>query len=98
MYRKLLMATAAAAALAGPALAADLTRPPPPPPYIPPPPVFTWTGVYIGGQVGGAWTTGSNTFTGFDPFFPGGIAFSNSFNNSPSGVIGGGHIGYQVQI
>lgn len=95
MYRKLLLATAAAAAFAAPALAADLTRQPPPPPYIPPPPVFTWTGVYIGGQVGGAWGAGNNLFTGFTP---GGAFIDSNIGGNPSGVIGGAHLGYQVQI
>ena len=61
MYKKLFLATAAALALTGPAaLAAELLPPPPPP-------VFTWTGPYIGGQIGYGW--GSSTFDllGFDP-------------------------------
>jgi outer membrane immunogenic protein len=47
MLKKLLISTAAAATMAGSALAADLPSykaPPPPPPL----PVFTWTGFYIG--------------------------------------------------
>jgi outer membrane immunogenic protein len=84
MYRKLLLASAGAIALAGSAVAADLRAPPPPPPpYVPPPPVFTWTGVYIGGQVGGVWGVHA-----FDPFT----------SERPSGVIGGAHLGYQVQF
>jgi outer membrane immunogenic protein len=99
MYRKLLLASAAAAALTGSAVAADLGVRPPAPPYIPPPPIFTWTGFYVGVQVGGAWGTGSNLFTGFDPFFPpNGVFLNSNFNGNPSGVIGGGHIGYQYQI
>jgi outer membrane immunogenic protein len=99
MRRQFLLASLGAIALTGSALAADLTPPPPPPPYIPPPPVFTWTGVYIGGQVGGAWGTGSNLFTGFDPFFPpAGVFINTNLSGNPSGVIGGAHLGYQVQI
>ena len=55
--KKLLLTTVALTALvAGPALAADLSRPvykaaPPPPP----PPVWSWTGCYIGGHIGGLW-------------------------------------------
>src|ERR1700757_4057322 len=96
MSNKFLLAAASAVALTGSAFAADLGAPPPPPPYIPPPPVFTWTGIYVGVQIGGAWGSGSGNFNGFDPF-PG--AFINSsIGGTPSGVIGGGHVGGQVQI
>src|SRR4029077_381121 len=40
-------------ALSGQALAADLSVPPPPRAsvaFVPPPPVFTWSGIYIGGN------------------------------------------------
>jgi len=97
MKKKLLLASAAAAAFTGSAFAADLGRAPPPPPYVPPPPVFTWTGIYIGGQIGGAWGTGSlSNFNGFDPFS--GAFVNSSLGGTPSGVIGGGHVGAQVQI
>ncbi len=67
MYRKILLASVGAFALTGSAaLAADLPSRAPPPVYLPPPPLFTWTGIYIGGQVGGAWGTGGRSFTGFD--------------------------------
>jgi outer membrane immunogenic protein len=57
-------------------------------------PFTSWTGFYIGGHVGGAWSdvewsnvTFSNvTFTG------------ERFDNSASGFIGGGQIGYNQQI
>ena len=51
MFRKFLMTSAGAFALVGPALAADL--PIQPPIYTPPP--FSWTGLYVGGQIGYAW-------------------------------------------
>jgi outer membrane immunogenic protein len=55
MKRILLTSAALAALLSAPAMAADLARPiykaPPPAPV----PVFTWTGCYIGGHVGGLW-------------------------------------------
>jgi outer membrane immunogenic protein len=64
MRRQILLASVGAIAIAGSALAADLH---PPPVYPPPPPIFTWTGVYIGGQIGYAWSIGANNFTGFLP-------------------------------
>jgi outer membrane immunogenic protein len=60
MKKLLLVSTALTVLLGGSALAADLRRPAPaytPPP--PPPPVFSWTGFYIGGNLGGAWARGS---------------------------------------
>jgi outer membrane immunogenic protein len=97
MANKFLLAAASAVALTGSAFAADLGAPPPPPPYIPPPPVFTWTGVYAGIQIGGAWGSGSlGNFNGFDPFT--GAFINSSIGGTPSGVIGGGHVGAQVQI
>src|SRR5919206_3087553 len=57
--RKLLLATAAGGALlagaAVPAGAADLAVRPAPAPYVAPVPVFTWSGAYIGGNIGGIW-------------------------------------------
>ena len=89
MRRQYLLASAAAIALAAPAFAAE------PPPYVPPPaPIFTWTGLYIGGQIGGAWGRDPTVVSGFVP--P--ILFFSGFNNNPSGVIGGAHIGYNLQI
>ncbi len=99
MIRKFLLASVGALALTGSAaLAADLPSRAPPPVYLPPAPIFTWTGIYVGGQVGYAWTSGNNQFTGFDPFFDGGTFLSSSIGGTPSGVIGGGHVGYQLQL
>ena len=97
MYRNILLALVSAIALTGSAaFAADLPSRAPPPVYLPPPPVFTWTGIYIGGQVGYAWSSGNFKFFGVDPIS--GIAFSASGDPNPNGVIGGGHVGYQYQI
>jgi outer membrane immunogenic protein len=65
--------------------AADLAVKAPPPP----PPMFSWTGFYVGGNIGAAWTRNSwldsLTFT--------------TFNTTSSGVfIGGGQIGGNYQI
>ncbi len=68
MYRNIFLASVGAIALTGSAaFAADLPSRAPPPVYLPPPPIFTWTGIYIGGQVGYAWGSGGNRFTAFDP-------------------------------
>src|ERR1700724_3277925 len=97
MYRKFLLASVGAIALTGSAaFAADLPSRAPPPVYLPPPPIFTWTGIYIGGQVGYAWGTGANNFTGFDPVT--GTFIDTSVGGTPNGVIGGGHVGYNLQI
>ena len=91
MSNKFLLAAASAVAFTGPAFAAEPLPPPPPPP-----PVFTWTGVYIGGQIGGVWGSGAlSNFNGFDPFT--GAFINSSIGGTPSGVIGGGHIGAQGQ-
>jgi outer membrane immunogenic protein len=69
------------------ARAADLpVKAPPPPPM----PVFSWTGFYVGANVGGAWSNNRWTDT----------LFLTNFNNSNSnGVfIGGGQIGGNYQI
>ena len=53
MKLKTLIASVAFAALGtSVAGAADMPVKAPPPP---PPPVFSWTGFYIGGNIGGAW-------------------------------------------
>jgi outer membrane immunogenic protein len=97
MYRNILLASVAAMALGGSAaLAADLPSRAPPPVYLPPVPIFSWTGIYIGGQVGYAWTSGNNNFSGFDPFT--GTFLTTSIGGTPSGVIGGANVGYNYQI
>jgi outer membrane immunogenic protein len=74
----------------GTAVAADLS----PRPYVKAPipaplPVFTWTGFYIGANIGGAWAGGDfrNNTTGASV----GIGSSGAF-------IGGGQLGYNYQI
>jgi len=83
-------AIAAAATLAGSAFAADLTPPPPPVP------VFTWTGLYVGGQIGYAWGNDNFFYTASDPLT--GLVFNPTVSSSPSGVIGGAHVGFNYQI
>ena len=67
--------------------AADMPVKAPPPP---PPPAFSWTGFYIGANIGGAWSR--NTWT--DTLFL--TNFNNSNNNGA--FIGGGQIGGNYQV
>jgi len=90
MRHQFLLGSMSAIALTGSAFAADLA---PPPPIVP---IFTWTGAYIGGQIGYAWTSGANNFTGVDPYS--GAAFVSSVGQTPNGVIGGANLGYNLQI
>ena len=81
--KKILLATVSFAALAAaPAVAADLRvpayRPPLPPIYI-----FSWTGCYVGGNVGGVWVEKDFTVLVPDDFFGG------SFGANASSVAGG---------
>jgi len=83
-----------ATALAGPVLAADMTMPLRAPSYAP---AFSWTGTYVGANVGGIWgkfdvnpATTSN-LTGL-VVAPGVMSINNS------NVIGGVQAGYNWQI
>ena len=61
---------------------------------------FTWAGFYIGAHVGAGWGTTESTLTGFDVgppvnlVVPLNLPFSQ---NSRSGFLGGGQIGYNWQ-
>ena len=74
--------------------AADVyARPYAPPPYVPPAyvaPVFTWTGFYLGGNIGGAWAHRDVT----DSLF--GVNFNNGNNDGV--FIGGGQLGFNWQV
>jgi len=90
-FSLILLVGAAVALTAGQiASAADLgvKRAPPPvaPAYVPAP-VFSWTGFYIGGNLGAAWTSGTVTDN-----------FGNSFSKSQQAVFtGGGQVGANYQ-
>jgi outer membrane immunogenic protein len=104
--KKLLIAGVALTALIGtPALAADMAAPvykAPPPPA----PVASWTGFYVGGDIGGAWAN-SRTYTFSDP---GNAAFASCgpcivpyqsevlTSGRKSGFLGGLHAGYNWQV
>jgi outer membrane immunogenic protein len=98
---KKLPTLAAVLALSAPltAFAADLPQPPPPlpqaPVFVPPP--FTWTGIYVGGNLGWGWTNLNLTDTGpgvFGQVFP--IGTQSSF--SQNGFLGGAQVGVNWQF
>jgi len=89
MKKFLLAGVAVSALFGGSAVAADLARPAPV--YAPPPvyvPLFTWTGCYVGGNVGGIWAHNDWNDTIVGDFG----------TNTGSGAIGGlqGGCNYQV--
>jgi outer membrane immunogenic protein len=88
--KKLLLAGLAVTALyGGSATAADLARPLPPV-YAPPPVIayFTWTGCYVGGNVGGIWANTDWNDT----------VFGDLGKNTTSGVLGGAQAGCNYQV
>ena len=61
MRARLLIGICAAAFAAAPAIAADLPMKAPP---APPPVLFSWTGFYIGANIGGKWANFGHEVTG----------------------------------
>src|SRR6516225_8496103 len=103
--RKLLLGGIALAALvAGPATAADLARPVYRRPVVVAAPVYTWTGFYVGGNVGGSWGNARTDIAGSGTTITnlGGVfvatnppaTFADSQTQRLNGVIGGGQVGY----
>ena len=93
---RLTLAAATLAVLAGSATAADLGARAPAPyqPPLPPPPLFSWTGCYIGGNIGGGWAShSSNDVTGAVT----GVVGADLGSHTASGFIGGGQIGCDYQ-
>jgi outer membrane immunogenic protein len=92
MKKFLLGSVAAVALTSSAAMAADM-RPAPAQVYTKAPmmaPAFSWSGFYIGGNIGGAWSHGDVT----DSLF--GLDFSNGNNNGV--FIGGGQVGLNYQF
>jgi outer membrane immunogenic protein len=58
--------------------------------------VYNWTGLYIGGNIGGAWANSSWCTDAF--FNPGGCAAGDSFSQTKAGLVGGGQIGARWQM
>jgi outer membrane immunogenic protein len=88
--KKFLLGAAALAAFAGPAFAADMparTYSKAPPPYTAPAVVYNWTGFYIGGHVGGAFTDSTNLL-GSNARFLGGVQGGFDYQFAPNWVMG----------
>lgn len=102
MFRRTLMAMCGAVAVTGAASAADLPSRAPAPVYVPPAPIFTWTGFYAGAQVGYGWAKESSSIQNpGGPQVPGLVLADPVFipySISPAGVIGGAHVGYNLQV
>jgi outer membrane immunogenic protein len=63
-------------------------RPPPAPAYVPAaPPPYLWSGCYVGGNIGGAWSNFEVTD----------VATGGTVSTSNSGFAGGGQIGCDYQ-
>ena len=89
---KKLAAIAAIALIGTPAFAADMARKMPvkaPPP--PPSPIYTWTGCYIGGNLGGGWA--SKDWANPEGSPPGDRGTAHF-----SGFVGGGQVGCDYQF
>src|SRR5258708_848878 len=101
MKEILLGSVALAALFASPAVGADMAARvyKAPPPAVP---VFSWTGVYIGLNAGGAWGKSEATFTptGLLALFPAWDAAAvnlGSPTQRPAGFTGGGQVGFNWQ-
>jgi outer membrane immunogenic protein len=81
-----------AALIGTPAFAADMAVKAPKALPPPPAPVYSWTGWYVGGNVGYSWGSASNDFA-FSQLF----TFNGSEREHLDGVIGGGQAGYNWQ-
>jgi len=93
--KKILTVAAAIAALGfvGSANAADM--PVKGPVYKAAPVVlYNWTGIYVGGNIGGAWAHSSWCT---DATFNGGCALGDNFSDTKGGFVGGGQIGARWQ-
>jgi outer membrane immunogenic protein len=85
------------ALIAGPAMAADLRMPVKAPPMAPAVAAYSWTGFYLGGEVGYGWASDTTTVvtqTSLTPGFP--VGFSSTRNLT--GILGGVNAGFNYQI
>jgi outer membrane immunogenic protein len=98
--KKLLLATTIISGFTTAAFAADLPSRYAPAPAFAPVPTFTWTGFYVGAQIGYGWENGDDIFIPNTPVDLGGgytAVFSGS-SNGAEGVLGGAHVGYNMQM
>jgi outer membrane immunogenic protein len=101
--RKAAIGIVAVAAMIGtPVLAADMAVKAPP---QPPAPVYSWTGFYIGGNVGYGWGHANNSDNLIAPCpiclvapLPDFATLMANGSNHVDGAIGGGQIGYNWQV
>jgi outer membrane immunogenic protein len=102
MFARLTLASTTILGLIGAASAADLPRRAAPPPIFTPVPVFTWSGFYIGGNAGYAWTddrgvrTIPNDTVTARQLTSGTVA--PTYRLRQDGFTGGGQIGYNYQF
>jgi outer membrane immunogenic protein len=69
------------------------------PPYVPPP-AFSWTGCYIGGNLGGKWEAhrdGSVTIPGVAGLPTSTFVFDDGSSNNNGSFVGGGQVGCNYQ-
>lgn len=87
--RSLILGLVTMGVLAPAALAADLPRGPVKAPLQPFVPLFSWTGFYVGGNLGYGWSDGDGTITA-------GVV-SGPYSGSGNGILGGVQAGYNWQ-
>lgn len=100
-FRVCLLASVSSVALTGIAAAADLPTKAPPPVAAP---VMSWTGPYIGFNLGAAWNKAEFSDLGVPgsvpPVLYGTVAGANDpfWSSNRAGFAGGGQLGYNYQI
>jgi outer membrane immunogenic protein len=92
---RLATAIAAIALIGTPAFAADMAVPAPA--YYPklPPAIYDWTGIYVGGNIGGEMLVDSVSQNGVSP---GGFNLTSTGDLRPAGVIGGAQVGANYEF
>jgi outer membrane immunogenic protein len=95
--KKLAIVIAVAGVIGTPALAADMAVPGPA--YYPklPPAIYDWTGIYVGGHIGGGMLVDSVSQNGVSTATTATNLLSSG-SLRPAGVIGGGQIGANYQF
>jgi outer membrane immunogenic protein len=103
--KKILLSTVALVSLSAGAMAADLpSRRMAPAPFVAAVPVFTWTGFYVGGNIGYAWRNGNDDDSIFvregtidnAPLTEGTFTFLDDHEND--GIAGGAQVGFNWQF